>query len=153
MNLTHQQEKFAQGIASGLSQADAYRAAYPKSKKWKVDAIYSTASQLAADPKVSQRIQELRKPIVEAAQLTLSEHLGELARLKLLAEVAEQLPAAIRAEELRGKASGHYIERKEVGDPGAFSADKDELRKKITDRSVRLGLVKVVPIKKDVKAD
>ena len=37
--LTPQQEKFALAIAAGNSQADAYREAYPRSKKWKAESI------------------------------------------------------------------------------------------------------------------
>ena len=41
MSLTPKQEKFAQEVASGKSQADAYREAYPKSKKWKDETLWA----------------------------------------------------------------------------------------------------------------
>ena len=130
--LTSQQEKFAQSIASGTSQAEAYREAYPKSLTWKPESVWTKASVLAADVKVRQRVEALRQPVVEAAQLTLSGHIAELERLKSLAEAENQLSTALKAEELRGKVSGFYVDRAEVGPPGSFpDHSDDELRQEI----------------------
>ena len=52
-------------VASGRSQADAYRVAYPKSQKWKPEALYAEVSKLAANTKVSTRIAVLRAEIQE----------------------------------------------------------------------------------------
>jgi hypothetical protein len=60
MSLTHQQEAFAQHVASGKSQAEAYRLAYPKSLKWKPDGVWNKASALMADVRVSARVRELK---------------------------------------------------------------------------------------------
>ena len=77
MKLTGQQEKFAVGVASGKTQADAYRDAYPKAKKWKDDAVYVEASRLLDNPKVSLRLKELRERIaglgIASAERTLLE--------------------------------------------------------------------------------
>ena len=77
MKLTGQQEKFAVGVASGKTQADAYREAYPKAKKWKDDAVYVEASRLLDNPKVSLRLKELRERIaglgIASAERTLLE--------------------------------------------------------------------------------
>lgn len=59
MPLTPKQEKFAQCIADGMTQADAYRASFACSKM-KDNSIYCEASLLIDNPKVSQRIAELR---------------------------------------------------------------------------------------------
>lgn len=63
--LTPQQEKFAQGVASGLSQADAYRAAYPKSASWKDETVWQAASRMMTNSKVSARVKELSTAIAE----------------------------------------------------------------------------------------
>jgi len=60
--LTDKQEKFAQCIADGMTQADAYRSAYPQSNM-KENALYVQASRLLDNPKVRLRVQELRKAI------------------------------------------------------------------------------------------
>ena len=58
--LTPKQEAFAQAIASGMTQADAYRSAY-NAENMKDATVWSKASVLMADGKVSARVEELRK--------------------------------------------------------------------------------------------
>jgi transposase len=64
VNLTAKQEAFCQGIADGLGQADAYRAAYGCAD-WKDNVIYSKASVLMKNGKVMERIRELRSSVEE----------------------------------------------------------------------------------------
>jgi len=64
VNLTAKQEAFCQGIADGLGQADAYRAAYGCAD-WKDNVIYSKASVLMKNGKVMDRIRELRSSVEE----------------------------------------------------------------------------------------
>lgn len=58
--LTPKQEAFAQAIASGMTQADAYRSAYNADKQ-KDATLWSNASRLMADSKVLARVDDLRK--------------------------------------------------------------------------------------------
>lgn len=67
-----QQELFAQLVAKGETKSGAYREAYPRSKKWSDKSVWESASRLAANPKVSARIDELvamasEKAVVDAA--------------------------------------------------------------------------------------
>lgn len=64
VNLTAKQEAFCQGIADGLGQADAYRAAYDV-EDMKENTIYVKASELMKNGKVSARIRELRAEVQE----------------------------------------------------------------------------------------
>ena len=112
MGLTPKQEKFAQGVASGMTQADAYRAAYNCSRM-KTETVQVAASNLMKDHKVSIRVEELRKPIVEAAQMTLEGHLEKLKALRDAAIEKGDLGSAIKAEVKRGEASGYYKTRTE----------------------------------------
>lgn len=64
MTLTVKQEAFAQGIADGLTQADAYRAAYD-ADGMSDGAIYVEASKLIDRPNVAQRVKELRDALSE----------------------------------------------------------------------------------------
>ena len=64
VNLTAKQEAFCQGIADGLGQAEAYRAAYGCAE-WKDNVIYSKASVLMKNGKVVERIRELRSEVQE----------------------------------------------------------------------------------------
>ena len=64
VKLTAKQEAFAQGIADGLGQADAYRAAYD-AEGMKDNTIYPHASKLMKNDKVRIRITELRESVQE----------------------------------------------------------------------------------------
>jgi hypothetical protein len=64
VNLTAKQEAFCQGIADGLGQADAYRAAYD-AEGMKDNVIYARASELMKNGKVTDRIKELRSEVQE----------------------------------------------------------------------------------------
>ena len=64
VKLTAKQEAFCQGIADGLGQADAYRAAYD-AEGMKDNVIYARASELMKNGKVTDRIKELRSQVEE----------------------------------------------------------------------------------------
>ena len=55
--LTPKQERFAQLVAGGSSQADAYREAF--NSKGKDSTVHSEGSRLMKDPKVSTRVDQL----------------------------------------------------------------------------------------------
>lgn len=63
--LTTRQERFVQELIKGKSQRDAYKTAYPNSRKWKDSAVDSEASKLIKNTKVSQRYEELKKKTEE----------------------------------------------------------------------------------------
>lgn len=64
MTLTAKQEAFAQGIADGLDQASAYRAAYDV-ENMADPAIYVEASRLMDNPKVALRVKELKDALAD----------------------------------------------------------------------------------------
>jgi hypothetical protein len=64
MSLTVKQEAFAQGIADGLDQASAYRAAYD-AEGMADNTIYARASELVRNSKVADRIAELKGALAE----------------------------------------------------------------------------------------
>ena len=65
MNLTPKQEKFAQCVADGMSQADAYRTAYDCKPTTKPESIQDSAYKVMANPDVYQRVEELREQLAE----------------------------------------------------------------------------------------
>ena len=80
--LTHQQELFAQHVASGKSQAEAYRIAYPKSKNWKPDSVHCKASDLlASNVRVAERVKELKDKHSAKFEITTERILLEIARI------------------------------------------------------------------------
>lgn len=60
--MTPKQEKFAQCIADGMTQADAYRTAYG-ADKMKPETIHKRASELVSDGEVTGRVAELRSKL------------------------------------------------------------------------------------------
>jgi hypothetical protein len=117
--LTSKQEAFAIAVASGKTQADAYREAFNVKPTTKPETIQNNASRLMKDTEVSARVEELKKPIIEAAGITLESHLARLEHLGKKAEDAESYTAAISAEVARGKVAQLYTER--VEHTGNFS--------------------------------
>lgn len=78
--LTPKQEKFAQGLFAGLSQREAYIAAY-NTQKMSNNAIDVEACKLAANPKVALRLTELQNEFKERNMVTVERVLQEYARL------------------------------------------------------------------------
>lgn len=114
MALTEKQEKFCVEYIRTGNASEAYRQAYDASKM-KPESVNRNAKALMDDTKIASRLEELRKPAREAAQLTLQQHLEDLKRLRDRAEEEGKFAAAISAEVNRGKASGLYIEKLHVG--------------------------------------
>lgn len=81
--LTAKREAFAAGLAEGLTQAEAYRRAYPAALKWKDASVWDTASKLAAAPEVRHRVEELKAATAKASEVKLERIAAELARLSL----------------------------------------------------------------------
>lgn len=76
--LTHQQELFAQNVAAGKSQSEAYRTAYPRSLKWNDKSVWEKASVLASNVNVSSRIAELKAAAVKRTEMTLDKTLQHM---------------------------------------------------------------------------
>lgn len=112
--LSPQRERFAQAVASGMNQSDAYRAAYKVREGTKLVSVNQNASRLMADVNVMSRVAELRAPAAKKATITLESHLADLQRLRNMAVKEKQFSAAITAEVARGKAAGVHIERADI---------------------------------------
>jgi hypothetical protein len=63
MSLTPKQEHFAQCVAKGMTQADAYRTAYDVSPETTPQSIAVNGSKLMADANISQRVKLLKDEI------------------------------------------------------------------------------------------
>lgn len=79
--LTPAQEAFARHLASGMSQAEAYRQAYPKSRSWKPEAVHTAGSKLMAIGAVSERVAELTAAAVEQSTLETARVLSEISKV------------------------------------------------------------------------
>ena len=107
--LTPKQEQFVQNMVKGMSQADAYRAAY-SAKKMSDKTIYEAASRLMADSKISARLSELR------GQLTRETIMSAQKRLEWLTEVVngnEDISDKLKAVDIMNKMTGEYVTKVE----------------------------------------
>lgn len=98
-------EAFALEIASGKSQADAYRTIYPNSQKWSDSATIPTASRLATSSNVSARVQWLKEQSATKAIITREQVMQELAKIAIDEPVNRN---KIKALELCGKELGMF---------------------------------------------
>ena len=109
-DLTQQQARFVEGILSGKTASDAYRAAYDASTMTD-RSIWAEASRTRAHINVAAWLSAARKAGLGRGMVTLEGHIQELERLKEIAIDTGNVGAAVQAEQLRGKAAGHYIEQ------------------------------------------
>ena len=70
MSLTPKQEKFAQAIADGMTQADAYRHAFDVRPQTKIETIHKRASELMSNGEVSGRVSEVKAALASKALWT-----------------------------------------------------------------------------------
>lgn len=108
-NLTIKQENFCLAYIETGNASEAYRRSY-NVKKMSPDSINRTAKKLIDNVKITSSLKDLRKPAIQAAQITLALHLNDLKRLRDKAEMEGKYSAAVTAEMARGKASGLYVE-------------------------------------------
>jgi phage terminase small subunit len=139
--LSQKMEAFAQAIAAGSYQADAYRMAYPTAQDWQDSAVWTEASRLAKDPRVAARIAELQAKGAEASVFTLADHLRNLAEISRAALAAKDFTAAARAEESRGKASGFYVQKHELTGKGGGPIETKQTRD-LTDEELKAELAR-----------
>ena len=99
---TPAQEQFAQLVASGKSQSEAYRTAYPKAKAWKDEAVWTRASRLFA--KVLPRVDAIRAELAERGLWAKSQSVKELVAMVQDPEVraADRIKAICELNRLHG---------------------------------------------------
>lgn len=136
--LTARQEKFVQSLIKGMSQREAYRMAYPKSKTWKDESVDCEASKLFANTKVSQRYKELQEKAEDKAIMSAIERKKWLTKVingdikdkepvfhdgdVTIADVDTNIATKIKALDTLNKMDGEYITKVE----GNISVEKLE---------------------------
>ena len=78
--LTQKQEEFAKRIVEGMTQIDAYKSSYDADKMTD-NSISREASLLMDNPKITQRINELREQLAKSTIMTVQERLEFLTRV------------------------------------------------------------------------
>lgn len=108
--LTAKQETFAQKIVEGMNQADAYRSTY-NCKNMSDNAIYREASLLINNPKVTQRIKELRDELAKPTIMSAQERLEWLTQL--IKSEDESTSDKLKAADIMNKMQGEYVTKVE----------------------------------------
>jgi hypothetical protein len=78
-------ENFAKYMAQGMSQRQAYKAAFPSANRWKDETIDNKASALYRTNEISARIAEIQKAATSETVMSITERketLSEVARDK-----------------------------------------------------------------------
>ena len=96
MTLTAKQENFAQAVAGGMTQSDAYRSAY-NAGKMKAETVQQVASRMMADRKVSARVDALQAALESKGLWTRERSVTALAAIADGSEAkANEIVAAIK---------------------------------------------------------
>ena len=131
-NVRH--EKFAQGLASGMSQRNAYRGAFPNSKRWKDETVDSKASVLAKNDKVLERLRELAEQSTSKAVMNATQRKEWLTAI-IRSEV-EETKDKLKAVDILNRMEGEYVDKVQLGgqvnNPMA-GLTTEELKKLIND--------------------
>jgi phage terminase small subunit len=129
--LTPQQELFAQTIASGKTQSEAFRTAYPRCLKWKEKSVWEKSSALASNVNVASRIAELQSHTAKRNEVELDEVIRELAKylrfnvkslvnsngtMKSFDEMTDDESACIQSFEMTELWSGKGPDKRKIGE-------------------------------------
>jgi len=108
--LTPKQAHFARCVASGMTQADAYREAYNPKPDITAASVHTLASRLMGKVEIRSRVEALIKARERAVVASaLSDRDKVLNRLRAWLEGTEDADSnRLRAAELLGKASGLF---------------------------------------------
>ena len=96
MSITSQQEAFAQAVASGKSNAEAYRTAYPNAHKWTAQSVATEAYKIAVKPDVSRRIEQIRAELAEKGLWTREQSAKALIGVVNSPDKASDVVAAVK---------------------------------------------------------
>lgn len=125
-------EKFAQLVAEGQSQRQAYLVAYPNAKKWKPETVDANASRLLnKNDRVLTRYKELQAQAADKSIMTAKERKLELSRYvrdKKLSPTDH-----MRAIDLLNKMEGDYTDNVNL----TGHVDSNRPLEKVSDEELR----------------
>lgn len=128
-------ELFAQNLAKGKSQTQAYIAA-----GYSENGAAVSGSQLLTNPKVSDRVAELKAEAVAGLKVTVNEISLQIEEVRLLALEDKDYALAMAASMGRAKLHGLIVDKKEVKDTTpAAELSPEQRRAEIARLTARLG--------------
>ena len=109
--LTPKQEQFVQNIIQGMSQADAYRSAYPN-QRMSDKTIWESASKLMSNPKVVTRLTELRNELAKPSIMSAQERLEWLT--SVVKDEEQTMTDRLKASDQMNRMQGEYVQKVEA---------------------------------------
>ena len=112
--LTDKQKKFADGIVDNIGANKLTNTQIAINAGYDTESAYQRAYELLNprfSPHVVKYISERRDELLKQNDIDPQKHWSRLHHLGLKAEEKQMLGVALRAEELRGKVAGYYIDR------------------------------------------
>lgn len=100
--LTPKQEKFAQCVSSGMTQADAYRKSFNVKTTTKPETVISNSSQLMANTHIAQRVSDLREQLSNKALWTREESVQALKNVLVDGKGTEVVSAVKELNSMHG---------------------------------------------------
>lgn len=131
-------ERFAQELAKGKTQAEAYQSAGYKPSE-------PNASRLTSNDKVAARVAELQERGAIRAEVTVASIIAELEEAREIAKTAAQASPMVAASMGKAKVAGILVERNEhTGkDGGPIQTEevraRDEVSRRIASLTARSG--------------
>lgn len=134
--LTEKQERFARGLAAGLTNAEAYRQAYDCSNM-QGNTIHTESSKLAASPKIDARLKELLAEKSERNSMSALKQSERVWRGVWRLAEGENVPPAVQqsALALAAKMAGMLTDKVEIENK---HADSGSLERELFERLQRL---------------
>ena len=105
-------EAFAQNLANGMSQRQAYRAAFPSSQGWKDTTVDSKASELARSDAVKERLEEIKEASASAMILDRQNRMIILSNMATNEQLAPK--SRLQAIDILNKMDNSYTQRIEA---------------------------------------
>ncbi len=109
--LSEKQEKFAVAYVETGNASEAFRRAYPNSRKWKPSTVHSRASELLATGKVLGRIEEIKAQHRERHNVTVDSLTAEAFEAIELARREGQVGAYVSALQFIAKLHGLVVDK------------------------------------------
>lgn len=135
--LTAKQEAFAQELAKGSTNADAYRRAYNAAGRSQ-NSLYVSASELASSPKIAVRVEALRARMMARHDVNTDSLLAEADAAFRIAACKRDASGMIQATRLKAMLTGNLVkERDNARSPLTDVTDeavRDELLRLRTER-------------------
>lgn len=119
MNFTSKELKFIEQMVQYCGKKTATQCAMDSG--YGVRGARSRASELMAKPEISNEIEFKLGEIRERYSIDKNKHYQELGELRDMAKNTKNINAAVRAEELRGKVGGFYIDKQIIASAGMIT--------------------------------